>query len=445
MGRVPTSRRTPLAMAAALAILAAPGVVHASGAGDAPLVSLFFSIVVILVAGRLGGDIAVRLKQPEVLGELLAGVVLGNLSLVGIPWFAYLRDDASLTLFAGLGVVLLLFEVGLESTLGDMMKVGASSLLVAILGVVTPFFLGWGVSAWLQPHHSLYVHIFIGATLCATSVGITARVLQELNRSREPEARIILGAAVIDDVMGLVILAVVTGLVAAADRGESLSVGSIGLVTGKALGFLFGALLAGRLLARPLFLVVSHLRSTGLLLMTALGVCFLFSAMAGVAGLAPIVGAFAAGLLLEDAHFKILPNGGSHQLEELTKPIVSLFAPFFFVQMGTRVDLATFGNTSVLGFAAALTLAAIVGKQACAFGVLEKGLNRLAVGLGMIPRGEVGLIFAQIGHALTIQGERVIDDATFSAVVIMVIVTTVVTPGALSWALARSSRPRAAA
>lgn len=410
---------------------------------------VLFTLAVVIVAGRLGSEVAARLGQPEVLGELVAGVVLGNLSYAGIHRFAYLRDDPALTLLGGIGVVLLLFQVGLESTVADMMRVGGSSLLVATLGVIAPFALGFGVSAWLQPEHSHLVHLFTGATLCATSVGITARVLQEIGRSRDREARIVLGAAVLDDVMGLVILATVQGLILAAGAGTHVSVAHLAVTAATAVGFLIGALAAGHVLAPRLVGLASRLHAQGVLLATALTFCFLLAGLAGLIGLAPIVGAFAAGLLLEEVHFRSFPtpaagppaarvgDGGFHELEEQTRPLIAWLAPFFFVQMGVRVDLAMFARVEVLGLGLALTVAAVIGKQVCALGALGPGLNRLAIGIGMIPRGEVGLIFAQIGLGLRVGAERVIDDATYAAIVIMVMVTTLVTPGLLKWSFSR--------
>src|SRR4051812_41348010 len=183
--------------------------------------------------------------QPPVLGELAAGVALGNLTFGGFAGLEHLKTDASVDMLARLGVILLLFQVGLESTVGQMMRVGLSSLLVATLGVIGPFALGWGVGAWLLPDASVYAHVFLGAALSATSVGITARVLKDLGRTDSDEARIILGAAVIDDVQGLVILAVVGGIIAAADRGATLSYPAIAWVVGKASAFLVGSLVLG--------------------------------------------------------------------------------------------------------------------------------------------------------------------------------------------------------
>jgi len=404
---------------------------------SAAFTSVIIALAVILVAAKVGGDVAVRLGQPPVLGELVAGVILGNLQLVNIPWFHSYTTDTSIDVLAQLGVIILLFEVGLESTVRDMMRVGVSSLFVATLGVVTPFVLGWGVGAILLPEHSAYAHAFLGAALTATSVGITARVLTDLNRSRTREARIILGAAVIDDVMGLVILAIVSAAIFAADRGQPFAYGSIAVILGKAVLFLGGALALGVTLSPRFFKLASKLRVGGLLLTTALVLCFILAYLASAIGLAPIVGAYAAGLILEEVHYRDLRERGEHRLEELIHPIAAIFVPVFFVLMGMRVELAAFARVDVLGLAALLTVAAILGKQVCSLGAIERGLDRLSIGLGMIPRGEVGLIFASIGLTLHVGGERIIDPAVFSAVVIMVIVTTMVTPPALKWSLNR--------
>lgn len=403
---------------------------------------ILFALAVILAAAKLGGDLATRAGQPAVLGELVAGVLLGNLGLAGVTWVESFQSNAALDTLAQLGVVILLFEVGLESTVRDMMKVGLTALLVAVLGVVTPFALGWGVGAIFLPEHSVYVHAFLGATLTATSVGITARVLRDLGRSQTPEARVILGAAVIDDVLGLVILAVVGGVIQAANTGTALSYGATGLIVAKAALFLFGAVALGLALSPRLFRLASRLRGRGVLLATALVFCFGLSYLAAAIGLAAIVGAYAAGLILEDVHYRDFTQRGEHGLEELLQPIGGFLVPVFFVLMGMRVDLAAFGRGEVLGFAAVLTLAAVIGKQACALGVLGGNLDRLSIGLGMIPRGEVGLIFASLGLGLTVRGEAIVDQAIYSAVVIMVIVTTMATPPALRWSLARGDRRR---
>jgi Kef-type K+ transport system membrane component KefB len=233
---------------------------------------------------------------------------------------------------------------------------------------------------------------------------------------------------------------VVSGAIVAAGQGSSLSVSEVGLILGKATLFLVGSLALGVLLAPRLFHLASRLRARGVLLAVGVSVCFLLSGLASAIGLAAIVGAFAAGLILEDVHYRDFARRGEHGLEDLLEPISSLLVPFFFVLMGMRTDLAAFADPEVLGLAGALTAAAILGKQACSLAVWGRPVDRLSIGIGMIPRGEVGLIFANIGLTLTLGGRPVISPALYSAVVVMVIVTTIVTPPALTWSLARSAR-----
>jgi Kef-type K+ transport system membrane component KefB len=240
------------------------------------------------------------------------------------------KGQEAVQVMAELGVLLLLFEVGLEATVSDMMKVGWSSLLVAILGVLAPFALGWGVSAWLLPAKSVYVHAFIGATLCATSVGITARVLKDLNRVQDKESRIILGAAVIDDVLGLLILALVSGIIAAADKGGGTGGWAIAWIVGKALIFLVGSILAGVYVVPRLFGAALRLRGTGVLLTLSLIFCFIMAQLAERAGLAAIVGAFAAGLVLEEVHVAGFRARGEQSLAQLVHPLAAFLTPIFF-------------------------------------------------------------------------------------------------------------------
>jgi Kef-type K+ transport system membrane component KefB len=400
---------------------------------------VLYALIIILLAAKLGGDLMERWGQPAVLGELIFGVFLGNAYLLGIPWFEMLKGHEAVTVMAEIGVIILLFEVGLESSVSDMLKVGVSSLLVAVLGIVAPFFLGWAVAAWFLPGDPVYVHVFIGATLTATSVGITARVLKDMGRLQQKESRIILGAAVIDDILGLVILAVVSGLITAANAGGAgVSTGVVLWIVAKAVLFLFGAVVVGGFLVPRLFKAALRLRGKGILLTLALVFCFLLAWLAELAGLASIVGAFAAGLILEEVHFRGFRERGDHSLEELLHPLAVFLIPIFFIEMGMAVDLRTFGSTEVLLFALVLTVVAIIGKQAAAFGVTGKGLNRWAVGLGMIPRGEVGLIFASIGAGLYLEGNPIINPAVYAAVVIMVIVTTMVTPPVLKMVMEKS-------
>jgi Kef-type K+ transport system membrane component KefB len=402
-----------------------------------PIASLVLALAIILITAKLGGDLAVRIGQPAVLGELVAGVILGNLGLLGLPALAFVRESPLIDSLARLGVLVLLFEIGLESTVKQMLGVGLSAFLVATLGVIAPFALGVGVGMWLLPEQGGTVHAFLGATLCATSVGITARVLKDLGRSQSQEARIILGAAVIDDVLGLVVLAVVTGVVVNASSGRGFAVSSVLVILAKAAAFFAGSLVLGMLVSRPLFALAARLKARQVLLAVGLAFCFFFAWLADALGLASIVGAFAAGLVLEEGHDRGFVAKGEQTLAELIRPISGFLAPIFFVLMGMTTDLRWFAQPSVLGLALALTVAAILGKQVCGLGVLGKGIDRLSVGVGMIPRGEVGLIFANIGLTLLVAGAPVLSRSTYSAVVVMVIVTTLVTPPALKFTLGR--------
>jgi Kef-type K+ transport system membrane component KefB len=410
-----------------------------------PVAGLALALALILLVAKVGGDLAMRVGQPAVLGELVAGIVLGNLP---IPFLVQLKSDPMVDALGKIGALILLFEVGLESTVAEMLRVGWSSLLVATVGVVAPFALGLGVSRWLLPGASPYVHAFLGATLCATSVGITARVFKDLGKLRTIEARIVLGAAVIDDVLGLLVLAVVTAVAAAADEGRQLAGAHVAGAVAKATVFLVGAILLGVVLAPRLFRIAARLRARGVLLASGLAFCFVLSWLADVVGLAPIVGAFAAGLVLEEATFLDFTGRGEVGLAELIEPVSYFLVPVFFVLMGMRTDLSAFLRPEILGLAVALTVAAIVGKQICGVAVLQRGVDRIFVGLAMIPRGEVGLVIASVGQGIRVRGEPMIDPATFSAVVIMVIVTTLITPPLLKWRGGRlppESRPDGAA
>lgn len=439
-----------LAIVSGFMLAVAPVTARAETEGGAPAhgldPSVLLGVAVILITAKLGGELLERLGQPGVLGELLAGMAVGNLAILGWTGAESLKTNEVIAALAEIGVIILLFEVGLESNLTDMLDVGWASLLVAVAGVIAPFFLGWGVAAWFLPQEATLVHIFIGATLCATSVGITARVLKDLGRLQSREARIILGAAVIDDVLGLLILAVVAGSIKAAQTGAALSGLSIALIAGKAIVFLALSMGLGHFVIPKLFHRAGKLESRGVLLALSISFCFLLAWMASLVGLAPIVGAFAAGLVLDEAHFTSFQNRGERRLDELLQPIGSLLIPIFFVLMGMRVDFRSLARPELLGFAAVLTLVAILGKQICSLVVFEKGLNRPSIGLGMIPRGEVGLIFAGIGASLSLPNadgvvEPVIGPATFGAVVIMVMITTLITPPALKWSLSRLAPP----
>lgn len=407
--------------------------------------AVLIGVAVMLVVAKLGGELFERLRQPSVLGELFGGILLGNLVIFGFNGAEPLKTSQTIAALAELGVIILLFEVGLESDLKEMIEVGWSSLLVAVLGVIAPFFLGWALSAYFIPDEPRLVHIFIGATLCATSVGITARVFKDLGKLATREARIILGAAVIDDVLALLVLAVVAGAIRAAGTGGVLSILDTGVIALKSIAFLIGSIVIGLFLVPRVLRGAGRLETRGVLLTLAISFCLFLAWAAAKVGLAPIVGAFAAGLILDEVHYK--PRGGRQErdLHDLLQPVSTVLVPIFFVLMGLKVDLRLFGQVGILGFALALTVAAIIGKQICALGVVERGINRLAVGLGMIPRGEVGLIFAGIGATLMLPSaagvnEPVISSAIFGAIVIMVIITTLLTPIALKWSLAKGTR-----
>ena len=451
---------------------------HAGGehAGHTSIVApLLLAIVIILFGAKICGDLFERVGIPSVVGELTLGIVLGNFAmLTGSEALAFIHPPASfegaeatdvgaiLELLAEIGVILLLFEVGLECTVREMMRVGWTSLFVALAGVLAPMLLGFVISKafffrepgdWQEP-------AFIGATLCATSVGITARVLRDMDCHRTKESQIILGAAVIDDVLGLIVLAVVQGAIlasltralakaagVAAEAGGDPFWQDVATTVGLAALFLGGALALGALnFPRFLFRMASKLRGRGLLVVTALLICFGFSWVANYIGLATIVGAFAAGLILEQAQYKELGERDEIvELEDAIRPLAALFVPIFFVSMGMRVDLNEFieGGAKLWPMALTFTGLAVLGKMVCSFAVLEKGVNKVAVGVGMIPRGEVGLIFAAVGATLLRyepeSGEvvQVITPTTFAAIVFMVIVTTVVTPPLLKWSLNR--------
>ncbi|MDT7605118.1 MAG: hypothetical protein QOF61_3115 [Acidobacteriota bacterium] len=430
--------------ALACVVAHAEAVGHDANAGAShgldPLVLI--GVAVMLVVAKLGGELFERSGQPAVLGELCGGILLGIIALAGVGWIEALKTDGVISALAEIGVVILLFEVGLESDLREMLEVVRSSLVVALLGLAASFALGWAVAALFLPDSTRLAQAFVGAALCATSVGITARVLRDTGKLQTRAARIILGAAVIDDVLSLVVLAVMKGAVESAAAGDAVSVAGIAVVALKAVAFLAGAIIVGRLVVPQLFRGAGRLEGRGVLLALAVSICFALSWAAAALGLAAIIGAFAAGLLLEEAHFEKLPRHTKHDLTDLLAPVSQLLVPLFFVLVGLRVDLRVFARADVLAFALAMTLAAVLGKQACALGVWGRDANRLAVGFGMIPRGEVELIFAGLGATLLLHNlrgtiEPVVSPVTYGAIVATVILTTLATPPALKWAMAR--------
>ncbi|MFL6211152.1 MAG: cation:proton antiporter [Pyrinomonadaceae bacterium] len=414
--------------------------------GLEPLVLV--GVALMLFVAKLGGEVCERWQQPAVLGELLGGILLGNLALVGLHFTDALKQNATIGALAELGVIVLLFEVGLGSSMGEMLAVGRAALLVAAAGTCASFLLGWAAAAYFLPDVPRLAHLFIGASLCATSVGITARVLRDLGRLQTREARVILGAAVVDDVLGLVILAVMAGIVAAATTGVALSKLAVFVIALKAAVFLVGAGVVGRYVVPQLFRGVRRFEGRGVLLAFAIAFCLLLAWAAAKFGLAPIIGAFAAGLVLDEVHFERLPQHDKRDLEELLAPVSALLVPIFFVLTGMRVDLRVIARPALLGFALVLTLAALLGKQVCGLAVVERKINRLAIGIGMLPRGEVELIFAGVGATLMLPDASgtlvpVVDAATYGAIVVVVLVTTLVTPPLLKWALTRTRAEQA--
>ena len=394
-----------------LSLLAAPTT------GGVSIEQFFFAIAIILAAAKVGGELAIRIGQPAVLGELVFGVLLGSSVLGVIPADGQLHEVIGL--LAEIGVVILLFEIGLETDLREMFRVGGSAVSVAMVGVIAPFALGY-VTWMLLTGDGGTIAVFVGATLTATSVGITSRVLTDLKQMGSREARIILGAAIVDDVLGLVILAIVSGLAA----GAALSLAGIALKFAIAVGFLVAAVVLGRWFVPRLFSVLERMQVRGVLFVAAFSFVLALSALAGSVGSALIIGAFAAGLILSSTnHFDLITRN--------IHPLSDIFAPIFFVYVGSSVNVALLNPASpqfspaMLLVAGALLVVAIIGKLASGFvvGWGRERLNHMAIGVGMVPRGEVGLIFAHLGL-----DNGVIDEPAFNALVLVVMLTTFVAP-----------------
>lgn len=388
---------------------------------------LLFAII--LLASKFGGILCERVKIPAVVGELLVGVVIGNLGLAGIDssLVGQLKTSELFHTLSEVGIILLLFLVGLESNVKGFIKSGAPAFITGVTGVVAPFLLimgGW----YLMPfdHGNTIQQIFLAATVTATSVGITARVLKDLGRVSSAVGQVILGAAVIDDVLGLLILAVVTALA----QGAHVDAMTVAWISAKAVLFLGGSAIVGHYVLPRIIAFTGNFDSGGLMGATAFATCFLFSYLASLVGLAPIVGAFTAGLILDDVHFKRFQDARDYSLEQLVKPVTDLFVPIFFVLMGMQVDLAAFSSVGIVGGALILTALAVAGKICAGIFLGRSPIDKLAVGLGMIPRGEVGLIFAAIGSSL-----GVVNAKEYAMIVFMVMTTTLITPPLLQWRL----------
>ena len=362
-------------------------------------------LAAILLGAKALGEVAERLGQPAVLGEMLAGVILGP-SLLGIV------DPSSeiIHIMAEVGVVVLLFSIGLETDLKKLLEVGGTSLTVASAGVLLPFAGGFAASLLLGLTN--VQAIVIGAALTATSVGITARVLGDLGRLKLPDGQVILGAAIVDDVIGLIILAVVSDLAS----GATITLATILLKTAIAFGFLIGAVMIGGRLADPVLRVAQRSTRLDVVAAIALASAFLLALAAERIGSAPIIGAFAAGLI-------IAPTPYVHRVEVHVRALGSFFVPIFFVSVGAAVSLQSLIEPRTLLVGGTLLLVALVGKVAAGYAPWWYKGHKLLIGVGMVPRGEVGLIFAQLGLALA-----VLDDALFSALALVVFVTTFLAP-----------------
>lgn len=415
--------------------------------GHGSLAKAFLYLAIILFAAKMG-NIVERFKQPAVVGELLAGVVLSIVGYLGLSIIGDIRSSEIIQFIGEFGAILLLFAIGLESNIADFKKVGSSALAVALIGVVLPMIAGaWVLAPIFFPNEGSIGHLFLGASLVATSVGITASVFKSMKILKSRPAQTVLGAAVIDDVLGLIVLAVVSALAA----GGDISAGLVATLSLKAFGFLIGALLIGRIVAKYVSRLFTAINTgVGMKLTLAISFALVFAYLATLVGLAPIVGAFAAGLLLEAVHFenfdvpvittdlkkieglkssekqelKELIHLHEHgHVEDLINNIGLIFVPIFFAYTGLQIQIDSLLNPGLYVGAFVISIVAIATKMLA--GVAAKGdrNEKLLVGASMVPRGEVGLIFAATG-----QGLGVISPEMFSTIIIVVMVTTFAAP-----------------
>lgn len=376
---------------------------------DPDFARLLGMLVAIIFTAQLGAILAQRFRQPAVLGELLAGIVLGG-SVLGIVD----PSDPVIKSFAELGVVILLFEIGLHTNVRSLARVGSSALAVGTVGVIVPFVLGYLVTAALG--FNATTAIVCGAALTATSVGISARILSDLGRLESAEGQIVLGAAVFDDVIGLIILSVVTSLAA----GVAISVVGVSVTAAIAIGFIVVAVLVGARLAPPFFRYIDGLEVAGTLGAMGLAFAFLMAWLAASVGSALIIGAFAAGLVLHTTPQR-------PRIERATTNLGHLFIPIFFASVGAQVQLSALADVSAVTAGTALLAVGIFGKFIAGYAPFWFKGQKSLIGIAMIPRGEVGLIFAQLGLAT-----GALDGTLFSAITIMVMGTTFLAPPLLN-------------
>ncbi|HEX9009224.1 MAG TPA: cation:proton antiporter [Holophagaceae bacterium] len=403
-----------------------------------PFAGTLLLLALAWLAAKVGGEVALRLRLPTVAGELCAGLALAGLHQA-LPRFPDLGASEPVGVLANLGVIVLMFAVGLESTVPQMMRVGLPSLRVATVGVLVPMLAGLLGAHWLLPAGVPWVvDLFIGACLCATSIGISAQVLREKHAAASPEGRVIVGAAVIDDVLGLLVLVAVSGLAAASSAGGGMPWAGLARTLGLALAFLALALTLGRRTTPHLFHLASRFRSEQLLLPLGLGFAFLLAWLGNLAGLAPIVGAYAAGLILEPTHVEVLEARESHTLEALVHPLVTTLAPVFFVVMGARVDPVALVAPRTLLFAGVLAALGVLGKWVAGYAA-GRGYRSAVVGWGMVPRGEVGFVFVATGAAMAFDGAPLLSTGIQAGVVGALLLTTLAGPVGLGWVLARKA------
>lgn len=370
-------------------------------------VQILTQIFLMFTAAKLLAVVGERVKIPAVISEIVAGILIGP-HLLGL-----VKAEEWTLALAELGAIVLLFDVGLDQKLTDLMKVGWTVLLVAVAGVVVPFFLGFGLLELTE--HSRIEAIFMGAAMVATSVGITARVLQELGVLKTVVATVILGAAVIDDILGMIVLAVVSSL------SEGVDYVQIASVTALAVGFTLFIVLVGRRVMRRVTPQVQRFAAGDPYFALAMVICLGLGVAADKIGIAAIVGAFLAGLVFSEEELTPRLKTNIHALREF-------LVPFFFVAMGMQMDLAVLARREILVLAALVTVLAILGKLVgCGLGAYRLGWrSAIQVGVGMVPRGEVGIIVASIGLGL-----HTISNEIYAVVIIMVLVTTLIAPPAL--------------
>ncbi|MEW6313664.1 MAG: cation:proton antiporter [Pseudomonadota bacterium] len=396
-----------------------------------PLHQFFLFLAIILISARLLSEVVARFGVPAVIGELLAGLIIGP-SLLG--WVA---PDATMKLLAEIGIILLLFEVGMDTNLGRLARSGIKPYVVAVAGFTLPFVLGYAVSAWLFDLSAL-TSLFIAGTLTATSIGITVRVLDDLGKRHSDEAQIVIGAAVLDDILGVLALAFLYQFAVE----KQVSVKALGEVSLYIVLFMVLAPLVAKLAAETIDRLDRRAATPGLLLTMALSLILLFSWLAHAVGAPEIMGGFAAGLAFSQ-HFGFrLPMGKAsglefspspqlaHRLEEQVRPLIHTFSPLFFVMVGVSLDLnaVDWGSALVWMLAGALLLVAFIGKFAAGFFIREPRRNQVAIGLAMIPRGEVGLIFAQLGYS-----QSILDGELYAALLLVIALTTLSPPFLLKW------------